>query len=241
MYCPICDKQLEKYGRRKTDLRGSGWMFCPRHGIFQSKAQEQQQNTNSPKNTKLNRADLENQTTRKMNVMMNKSNLENLIMAAISSIITISIVFMSSYCFQRGSINKSSEIKSFTAAVSLETSDKQILSQSSVLPKEPVPQSETTVAKNMIKEKTLQPPKHSQAIFTVQVGAFTNDSYAEALKDKLDKKGYNAYITIQESNKSRIIYKVLVGRFSSREKAEVLSTKIQKNEGLQTLVLSSRG
>jgi len=32
MYCPICDKEIERYGKRKDDLKILGWTFCPKHG-----------------------------------------------------------------------------------------------------------------------------------------------------------------------------------------------------------------
>lgn len=35
MYCTICNKQIEKYGRRKGDLKKLGWVFCPKHGWIQ--------------------------------------------------------------------------------------------------------------------------------------------------------------------------------------------------------------
>jgi len=41
------------------------------------------------------------------------------------------------------------------------------------------------------KETSLQPQKPSEAVFTVQVGAFKNASYAEARMAWLKEKGYN--------------------------------------------------
>jgi len=35
MYCTICNKQIEKYGRRKADSKKPGWVFCPKHGWIQ--------------------------------------------------------------------------------------------------------------------------------------------------------------------------------------------------------------
>lgn len=35
MYCTICNKQIEKYGRRKGDSKKPGWVFCPKHGWIQ--------------------------------------------------------------------------------------------------------------------------------------------------------------------------------------------------------------
>jgi hypothetical protein len=75
----------------------------------------------------------------------------------------------------------------------------------------------------------------SQPLFTIQVGAFNDAYYAKALKTRLNKKGYHAFITISSSKKGRF-YKVLVGKFSNREKAEMLSAKIKRAEGIQTFV-----
>ena len=42
MYCPICDKQIERYGRRKEDLKILGWTFCPKHGWIKEDVDEGQ-------------------------------------------------------------------------------------------------------------------------------------------------------------------------------------------------------
>ncbi|MFH1702332.1 MAG: SPOR domain-containing protein [Nitrospirota bacterium] len=75
----------------------------------------------------------------------------------------------------------------------------------------------------------------SQPLFTIQAGAFNDAYYAKALKTRLNKKGYRAFITISFSKKGRF-YKVLVGKFSNRGKAEMLSAKIKRAEGIQTFV-----
>ena len=75
----------------------------------------------------------------------------------------------------------------------------------------------------------------SQPLFTIQVGAFNDAYYAKALKTRLNKKGYHAFITISSSKEGRF-YKVLVGKFSNRGKAEMLSAKIKRAEGIQTFV-----
>ncbi|HKZ56867.1 MAG TPA: translation initiation factor IF-2 N-terminal domain-containing protein, partial [Thermodesulfovibrionales bacterium] len=75
----------------------------------------------------------------------------------------------------------------------------------------------------------------SQPLFTIQVGAFNDAYYAKALKTRLNKKGYHAFIIISFSKKGRF-YKVLVGKFSNRRKAEMLSAKIKRAEGIQTFV-----
>lgn len=35
IYCTICNRQIEKYGKRKGDLKKPGWVFCPKHGWIQ--------------------------------------------------------------------------------------------------------------------------------------------------------------------------------------------------------------
>ncbi|MDH5203805.1 MAG: SPOR domain-containing protein [Nitrospirota bacterium] len=81
------------------------------------------------------------------------------------------------------------------------------------------------------KGKTKTPQKIK---YTVQVGAFTDASEADALKTKLNKKGYKAYVTQSESKNDKKLFKVKIGEFNTKNKAELLSIKIRKTEGLQT-------
>jgi hypothetical protein len=87
------------------------------------------------------------------------------------------------------------------------------------------------------KEKSLQPQKPLEPLFTVQVGAFKNASYAESRMAWLKEKGYSAHMTLSGS-KGEKLYKVCIGRFTEREKAKTLSEKIRNSEGLQTFVTS---
>jgi cell division septation protein DedD len=81
-----------------------------------------------------------------------------------------------------------------------------------------------------------QVQKPSATFYTVQVGAFKNAADADALKKKLEKKGYKISMTISESKKEGALYKVWVGKFRTREEAEALSMKIKKTESLQAFV-----
>jgi cell division septation protein DedD len=87
------------------------------------------------------------------------------------------------------------------------------------------------------REKT-QPPRTKTAniTYTVQTGAFKSAREASTLKEKLDKKGYTAYIIQSETKKHERLYKVMIGEFRTRKEAEVLSLKIKKAEGLQAFV-----
>jgi cell division septation protein DedD len=94
--------------------------------------------------------------------------------------------------------------------------------------------SETAENKKEPEEKCSQLHKPSKDVFTVQVGAFKEASYAKALATRLYEKGYAVYVTYDE-----MLFKVCIGKFSDREKADSLSEKIKKTEGLQTVVTLS--
>jgi len=114
-------------------------------------------------------------------------------------------------------------------------SAKQIQSKGSV-PLQEVGTQTATAEDKKEKSPGLQKPK--EAVFTVQVGAFRNASYAEALATWLKDKGYNAYITVIGSKEGEKLYKVYIGKFINREKAKTLSEKIKSSEGLQAFVTS---
>jgi len=78
--------------------------------------------------------------------------------------------------------------------------------------------------------------RSSKAVFTVQVGAFKNASYAKFFVTWLKEKGYDAYIATPMSKEEEGLYKVCIGRFIEREKAVALSEKIKSNEGLRTFI-----
>src|SRR4030042_1920512 len=80
-------------------------------------------------------------------------------------------------------------------------------------------------------KKTLKTRK-----YTVQTGTFKDISDANALKSRLDKKGYKTYIAPTETKTHKKLYKVMGGDFVTRNEAEVLSLKINKGEGLKKFV-----
>jgi len=77
--------------------------------------------------------------------------------------------------------------------------------------------------------------------YAVQAGAFKDASDANALKSKLAKKGYKAYVTNTETKRHENMYKVMIGKFVNRKEAELLSIKLKKSEGLQTFVTFKTG
>ena len=96
--------------------------------------------------------------------------------------------------------------------------------------------------KEKVKKETRKKPsgiqKSSETMFTVQVGAFKNTSFAKSLKTMLAKKGYTTYISTSESKKEGTLHKVCIGKFSDRKKAESLSEEIKNTEGIQGFIIS---
>ncbi|OGW31598.1 MAG: hypothetical protein A3J81_04325 [Nitrospirae bacterium RIFOXYB2_FULL_43_5] len=78
-------------------------------------------------------------------------------------------------------------------------------------------------------------PHQNDIKYVVQAGAFKSLKEAEALKRKLEAKGYKAYIKKYAKSKNPKLYKVRTGEFSAREEAAALALKL-KNEGLKAFV-----
>jgi cell division septation protein DedD len=72
--------------------------------------------------------------------------------------------------------------------------------------------------------------------YIVQVGAFRKASDADALRSKLGKKGYKAFLIELKTKNIGPLYRVAVGSFSTRNEAELLAVQMKKSEGLKTFV-----
>jgi cell division septation protein DedD len=76
----------------------------------------------------------------------------------------------------------------------------------------------------------------SEGFYVVQAGAFNHISYAQALRKKLEEKGYESYITVSGFNEEKRIFRVLIGRFTDRKQAQTLSEEIKKKTNLDVIV-----
>jgi cell division septation protein DedD len=76
----------------------------------------------------------------------------------------------------------------------------------------------------------------AELIYTVQLGAFKNETEAENFITIYDKKGYKPYITVSRNKKNEKIYRIRSGEFKERKSAEILAMKLKKTEGLNTYV-----
>jgi cell division septation protein DedD len=105
---------------------------------------------------------------------------------------------------------------------------------------EPQPQASPELKKAQLAQETKIVQKTQETVtaaktrkYTVQVEAFKNTSTADALKEKLNKKGYKASVISVKTNKKENLFKVIVGEFTNRKEAEVMSVKLKKTENLQ--------
>ena len=102
-------------------------------------------------------------------------------------------------------------------------------------PQKPLPV-QPAIQKEPAEPKVETDNSHQNDIkYVVQAGAFKSLKEAEALKRKLEAKGYKAYIKKYAKSKNPKLYKVRTGEFSAREEATALALKL-KNEGLKAFV-----
>jgi cell division septation protein DedD len=155
-------------------------------------------------------------------------------------LIPVSLSFILGYFVGKSTVKENPEVKQFQEVQNntihpLETQSPEP-NQSQV--SEPVAGKGVQPAESQ--SKTVRESQRSKmpsvTLYTVQVGAFKNASDADALKKKLEKKGYKTSMAPSESKKEGALYKVWVGKFSTRKDAETLSMKIKKTESLQAFV-----
>jgi cell division septation protein DedD len=120
----------------------------------------------------------------------------------------------------------------------IQSQTKQPPSKAKSVPEKVVPSEKKEKVKKETKKKTPRTQERPETIFTVQVGAFKNPTYAESLKTMLSKKGYTTFITTSKSPKEGNLHTVRIGKFTDRKKAESLSEEIKKTQGLQGFVTS---
>ena len=81
--------------------------------------------------------------------------------------------------------------------------------------------------------------KESRRPWTVQVNAFPDEKAAKTWVDRLQDKGYNAFLS-ESRIQGRVWYRVRVGRFESRDEAEKTQEALQRKEHLAKAFATSR-
>lgn len=180
-------------------------------------------------------------------ITRNKFTLVGIIVSVMFFIVIVSFVL--GYFVWKDSSKEMLEIKSMQAlahnkklTITQEQSKVSDLSQelfsknkSTVLVND-ILANEQTGSEEKIITKSPQAQKPFIAMYSVQVGAFTNIAHARSLQNSLDKRRYHCYISTQNSNGEVKLHKVLIGKFSDRKKAGSFSNKIKKAENIQTFV-----
>ncbi len=72
--------------------------------------------------------------------------------------------------------------------------------------------------------------------WTVQVGSFDSEKNAQGLSDKINKRGYAAFVDGVKV-KGRVSYRVRVGPAADKDKASRLQKQLQQEMGLKGLVI----
>jgi DNA-binding response OmpR family regulator len=72
--------------------------------------------------------------------------------------------------------------------------------------------------------------------FSVHIGAFLIKSNADAMADKLKKKGYDVFIRKVLRKDNKTIHRVLIGRFNTKNEAIKQSDSIRQKEGVKSFV-----
>ncbi|MCD4814306.1 tetratricopeptide repeat protein [bacterium] len=76
----------------------------------------------------------------------------------------------------------------------------------------------------------------NQHKYTIQVGAFSKEEYAEKLVKRLRGKGFNAYV-LKAKHGAEIFNQVRIGSYTTREFSEKMAAKLEKSEQLPTIIL----
>jgi cell division protein FtsN len=100
------------------------------------------------------------------------------------------------------------------------------------------PDKATTAAQPPVRENNAGAAAESagspeeKVVYTVQAGAFRGQKDAEALKRKLEAKGYKVTLKKETTPKGLTYYKVRAGEFARKKEAAVLAIKLKKTDGL---------
>lgn len=86
------------------------------------------------------------------------------------------------------------------------------------------------------KDAADEPAPEEAGSFTVQAGSFLDSGHAEEFKNRLQEKGYGAYVLRTVDSANRTVYKVRVGSFRDRREAELLALKLKKVSGADAFV-----
>src|SRR3990172_4275161 len=86
-----------------------------------------------------------------------------------------------------------------------------------------------------VKSETRPTTASLQSSYTVQVGSFKTMNEASNFKSKIDKKGYQTYITTYDTSDGKW-FRVRIGQFKTKDEAESLTKKLKSEENLASFI-----
>lgn len=87
-----------------------------------------------------------------------------------------------------------------------------------------------------VSETAVKKKPAGRPVYSVQIGAFKNESGAESLTKKYKEKGYNAFTQKGTTKGKEIIYRVLISGSEDRGKASELANSIQAKENIKVTI-----
>lgn len=100
--------------------------------------------------------------------------------------------------------------------------------------------SSATAPAPAVQHSDLPRPSSGPAVYTVQVGAFTDPAVAQQWAQKWRARGYNVALRPVARPKTGVIYRLYLGKFSSQKKADELVQRLKHREGISAFPLVVR-
>ena len=121
------------------------------------------------------------------------------------------------------------EYKSPSNGVDTIEAQTQNVPREAVLAESPVPGGDATI------NPPPMPNTNEQGIYSIQVGFFENEKNADALTEKLKKKGYDAFMQWHANENNKTFFRVFVGRYHDKTEAVEQAEEIRRGEGLESI------
>ncbi len=84
---------------------------------------------------------------------------------------------------------------------------------------------------------TMQHPRATAKIYTIQVGAYLVEAHARRIMIELRDKGYNPYMVAERDTRNRLWRKICFGHYTSKTRAHAMEAAFQAQENRNALVI----
>ncbi len=103
---------------------------------------------------------------------------------------------------------------------------------------QPVPAQVKPPSKQTSSKPVNRQPPPALVRWVIQVGSFSEQKNADALKDKLIKQGFNAFVDTVETKQNKTLYRVKVGPELDKQRAEQTQAKLKKLNKIKSILKS---